>query len=60
MFLDERIIDKIPEGFKIILPTAPFRPVMVAEGKMINSWFDIKTFGLPSEPNEQFDIENYN
>ena len=36
---------KLPEGCKVILPTASKKPVTVNGGTPMNSWFDIKSNG---------------
>ena len=34
----------IPDGFRVILPTAPLREVTVKEGKLMHAWFNVRNF----------------
>jgi predicted esterase len=36
----------IPEGFKIVLLTAPIRPVTINFGMKMTSWFDFRDFDI--------------
>ena len=39
-----------PKSCKVILPTAPSKPVSLNNGHVMNSWFDIYSMNLPSNP----------
>lgn len=52
----QKIVDKFSKSsglfsnFKIILPSAPIRETTPAEGKKINSWYDIKRSAVDKSP----------
>ena len=39
----------VPTSCRVILPTAPVRPVTCNRGKLLTSWYDIITLHRPPE-----------
>lgn len=38
-----KFYDMCPKNCRIVLPTAPKAPVTCNDGKVMNSWFDVKS-----------------
>ena len=48
LFLDEELAI-VPKTCRVIIPTAPERPVTCNRGKILTSWYDIITLRRPPE-----------
>jgi predicted esterase len=48
MFMEESLVN-LPEGCKVILPTAPKRKQSAHGGSDLTSWFNIKSMSWPSD-----------
>ena len=48
IFINEELCD-LPDGCKVILPTAPNRRVEVNDNEITTSWYNIKGFDLPPD-----------
>ena len=46
LFLDDRLAI-VPKSCRVILPTAPVRPVTCNRGRLLTSWYDIITLNRP-------------
>mmetsp|Transcript_22617 Transcript_22617/g.16035 ORF Transcript_22617/g.16035 Transcript_22617/m.16035 type:complete len:159 (+) Transcript_22617:382-858(+) len=52
-------MDIVPETCKVILPTAPQRPVTLNNGHVMTSWYDIKTVDRPKNLTLEDNRTNY-
>ena len=39
-------VSTVPRSCKVILPTAPVKPVSCNNGMKMTSWYDVKTFNV--------------
>ena len=46
LFMDETLAI-VPDSCRVVLPTAPTRPVTCNKGKLLTSWYDIITLHRP-------------